>query len=190
MYKRIYTQLRHSQWPVFRSSITQVSGSINAFASAQKSSLTVRPHADISITLSMPTGLYTPTITSTDTQTGDIRMKMSVKTVLNSSMDFRPTIVLNDNSDSSQSSGRGTSSSVIASAFFSDSETTPNVLRVDRDERKALLTKTRRRIVEAKTNAMVRRRVHSRAVLADKYAEVFTTERTSHGMNERATTNH
>ena len=46
------------EWPLFRSSITP--------SSASKPTLTFRPHADISIALSTPTGLYTPTIQSVD----------------------------------------------------------------------------------------------------------------------------
>ncbi|KIY62624.1 CoA-dependent acyltransferase, partial [Cylindrobasidium torrendii FP15055 ss-10] len=49
------------EWPLFRSSIT-ASGS-------DKASMTVRPHADINIALSTPTGLYTPTLQAVDTQT-------------------------------------------------------------------------------------------------------------------------
>ncbi|KAF9475358.1 CoA-dependent acyltransferase [Pholiota conissans] len=43
------------EWPIFRSSITYSPDS-------PKPSLTIRPSADISIALSTPTGLYTPTI--------------------------------------------------------------------------------------------------------------------------------
>lgn len=49
------------EWPVFRSSITPVSDE-------SKPTLTVRPNADISIALSTPTGLYTPTLQSVNTQ--------------------------------------------------------------------------------------------------------------------------
>ena len=50
------------EWPLFRSSITPQSD-----ASGAKPTLTVRPHADISIALSTPTGLYTPTLQKVDT---------------------------------------------------------------------------------------------------------------------------
>ncbi|KAJ8586585.1 CoA-dependent acyltransferase [Rhizopogon salebrosus TDB-379] len=49
-------------WPVLRSSITP--GSTNG---GGKPSLTIRPHADIAIALSTPTGLYTPVIPCADT---------------------------------------------------------------------------------------------------------------------------
>jgi 2-oxoisovalerate dehydrogenase E2 component (dihydrolipoyl transacylase) len=49
------------EWPLFRSSITPLS--VDA---AAKPTLTVRPHADISIALSTPTGLYTPTLQRVD----------------------------------------------------------------------------------------------------------------------------
>lgn len=52
------------EWPLFRSSITP---SWNA-ASGEKPTLTLRPHADINIALSTPTGLYTPTLQRVDTQ--------------------------------------------------------------------------------------------------------------------------
>jgi len=45
------------EWPLLRSSITP-----SAPGSTSKPTLTIRPHADISIALSTPTGLYTPTI--------------------------------------------------------------------------------------------------------------------------------
>ncbi|KII86261.1 hypothetical protein PLICRDRAFT_55995 [Plicaturopsis crispa FD-325 SS-3] len=50
------------EWPLLRASITPAS-------SDSKPSLTVRPHADISIALSTPTGLYTPTLAAADTYT-------------------------------------------------------------------------------------------------------------------------
>ncbi|TFY64114.1 hypothetical protein EVG20_g6053 [Dentipellis fragilis] len=52
------------QWPILRSSITTPAA--NATPNA-KPTVTVRPHADISIALSTPTGLYTPTIQHVDT---------------------------------------------------------------------------------------------------------------------------
>ncbi|KAG6887144.1 hypothetical protein C0995_001027 [Termitomyces sp. Mi166 len=51
------------EWPLFRASITPATESIVS----SKPTLTVRPHADISIALSTPTGLYTPTLTQADT---------------------------------------------------------------------------------------------------------------------------
>jgi len=50
-------------WPLFRSSITPGWTS----KSDSKPTLTLRPHADISIGLSTPTGLYTPTLRAVDT---------------------------------------------------------------------------------------------------------------------------
>ena len=49
------------EWPLFRSSIPPPS------SNDTKPTLTIRSHADISIALSTPTGLYTPTIQQTDT---------------------------------------------------------------------------------------------------------------------------
>ena len=49
------------EWPLFRSSITPDSPS-------DKPTMTIRPHADISIALSTPTGLYTPTLQAVDGQ--------------------------------------------------------------------------------------------------------------------------
>ncbi|KIY45974.1 CoA-dependent acyltransferase, partial [Fistulina hepatica ATCC 64428] len=49
------------EWPLFRSSITPGSDET-------RPSLTVRPHADISVALSTPTGLYTPTLQRVDSQ--------------------------------------------------------------------------------------------------------------------------
>lgn len=51
------------EWPLFRSSITP---SWSA-ASSEKPTVTLRPHADINIALSTPTGLYTPTLQRVDT---------------------------------------------------------------------------------------------------------------------------
>ncbi|KAI0069890.1 CoA-dependent acyltransferase [Panus rudis PR-1116 ss-1] len=51
------------EWPLFRSSITPSTTS----SPGDKPTLTVRPHADISIALSTPTGLYTPTLQRVDT---------------------------------------------------------------------------------------------------------------------------
>lgn len=53
------------QWPLLRSSITPLSAT-HAADPKTKPTLTVRPHADISIALSTPTGLYTPTLRSVD----------------------------------------------------------------------------------------------------------------------------
>ncbi|KAI0668592.1 CoA-dependent acyltransferase [Trametes maxima] len=52
------------EWPLFRSSLSPDAPSADA---AAKPTLTVRPHADISIALSTPTGLYTPTLQAADT---------------------------------------------------------------------------------------------------------------------------
>lgn len=49
-----------AEWPLFRSSITP------SASEGSKATLTVRPYADISIALSTPTGLYTPTIQNVD----------------------------------------------------------------------------------------------------------------------------
>ena len=49
------------EWPLFRSSITP------ACATPDKPTLTVRPNADISVALSTPTGLYTPTLQRVNT---------------------------------------------------------------------------------------------------------------------------
>ena len=49
-----------AEWPLLRSSI-------NPFDDNGKPTLTVRPHADISIALSTPSGLYTPTLQRVDT---------------------------------------------------------------------------------------------------------------------------
>jgi 2-oxoisovalerate dehydrogenase E2 component (dihydrolipoyl transacylase) len=48
-------------WPLFRSSLTVPSTSGQPSPSA-KPTVTLRPHADIAIALSTPTGLYTPTL--------------------------------------------------------------------------------------------------------------------------------
>ncbi|KAF8055615.1 2-oxoacid dehydrogenases acyltransferase-domain-containing protein [Lyophyllum atratum] len=53
------------EWPLLRSSITPSSPSSST--PGGKPTLTIRPHADISIALSTPTGLYSPTLASTDT---------------------------------------------------------------------------------------------------------------------------
>lgn len=52
------------EWPVFRSTIT--SGTANMAESGSKPTLTLRSNADISVALSTPTGLYSPTIQSVD----------------------------------------------------------------------------------------------------------------------------
>ncbi|KAI0641075.1 2-oxoacid dehydrogenases acyltransferase-domain-containing protein [Trametes meyenii] len=51
------------EWPLFRSSLSPDTPSTDTSA---KPALTMRPHADISIALSTPTGLYTPTIQAAD----------------------------------------------------------------------------------------------------------------------------
>lgn len=51
-------------WPLFRSSIAP-----SPSAEGARPSTVIRPHADISIALSTPTGLYTPTLQAADTQT-------------------------------------------------------------------------------------------------------------------------
>lgn len=53
------------EWPLFRSSIALPSES----DAGSKPNLVIRPHADIAIALSTPTGLYTPTIQRADTLT-------------------------------------------------------------------------------------------------------------------------
>ena len=53
------------EWPLFRSSITPTSSSPSSDTS--KPTLTLRPHADINIALSTPTGLYTLTLQRVDT---------------------------------------------------------------------------------------------------------------------------
>ena len=52
------------EWPLLRSSITPTSSSLPPNT---KPTITIRPHADISIALSTPTGLYTPTLQRVDT---------------------------------------------------------------------------------------------------------------------------
>ncbi|ETW78411.1 hypothetical protein HETIRDRAFT_325266 [Heterobasidion irregulare TC 32-1] len=52
------------EWPLLRSSITPTASSIPPNT---KPTITIRPHADISIALSTPTGLYTPTLQRVDT---------------------------------------------------------------------------------------------------------------------------
>ncbi|TFY64073.1 hypothetical protein EVJ58_g2868 [Rhodofomes roseus] len=51
------------EWPLFRSSLTASPSASN------KPTLTVRPHVDISVALSTPTGLYTPTLQAIDRAT-------------------------------------------------------------------------------------------------------------------------
>ncbi|KDR70063.1 hypothetical protein GALMADRAFT_255447 [Galerina marginata CBS 339.88] len=51
-----------TEWPIFRSSITPSSSS-----DSSKPTLTIRQNADISIALSTPTGLYSPTLQSANT---------------------------------------------------------------------------------------------------------------------------
>ncbi|KAG9050976.1 hypothetical protein FS837_000639 [Tulasnella sp. UAMH 9824] len=51
------------EWPLFRASIAPRSEN----DTAAKPNLVIRPHADIAIALSTPTGLYTPTIQRADT---------------------------------------------------------------------------------------------------------------------------
>lgn len=52
------------EWPLFRSSLTTYETT-----ASEKPTLTVRPQADISIGLSTPTGLYTPTLQAVDKAT-------------------------------------------------------------------------------------------------------------------------
>ncbi|KAF8234838.1 CoA-dependent acyltransferase [Tricholoma matsutake] len=52
------------EWPLLRSSITPFPADAPP---SSKPTLTIRPHADISIALSTPTGLYTPTLQHVDT---------------------------------------------------------------------------------------------------------------------------
>lgn len=52
------------EWPLFRSSLTT-----HNIPASEKPTLTVRPQADISIGLSTPTGLYTPTLQAVDKAT-------------------------------------------------------------------------------------------------------------------------
>ncbi|KAL1952383.1 hypothetical protein VTO73DRAFT_1532 [Trametes versicolor] len=52
-------------WPLFRASISSPWPSA---AEGARPSMVIRPHADISIALSTPTGLYTPTLQAADTQ--------------------------------------------------------------------------------------------------------------------------
>ncbi|EMD41484.1 hypothetical protein CERSUDRAFT_110051 [Gelatoporia subvermispora B] len=52
------------EWPLFRSSITPGS---DQPSESSKPTMTLRPHADINIAMSTPTGLYTPTIQAADT---------------------------------------------------------------------------------------------------------------------------
>ncbi|VDB85092.1 unnamed protein product [Peniophora sp. CBMAI 1063] len=52
--------LAMSEWPLFRSSLTS--------GWEGKPTMTLRPHADIAIALSTPTGLYTPVLQRVDTQ--------------------------------------------------------------------------------------------------------------------------
>lgn len=49
------------EWPLFRSSLTPISSK----DTNTKPTLTIRPAADLTLALSTPTGLYTPTISST-----------------------------------------------------------------------------------------------------------------------------
>ena len=53
------------EWPLFRASLTPTSTAPGA-GDGTKPSLTVRPHTDISLALSTPTGLYTPTLPRVD----------------------------------------------------------------------------------------------------------------------------
>lgn len=55
------------EWPLFRASITPFSKSSVSEPDTGKPTLTIRPHADISIALSTPTGLYTPTLQRVNT---------------------------------------------------------------------------------------------------------------------------
>ncbi|KAI8983293.1 CoA-dependent acyltransferase [Trametes punicea] len=57
------------EWPIFRSSIASSPSPGDASAGNARPTMTIRPHSDISIALSTPTGLYTPTIQAVETQT-------------------------------------------------------------------------------------------------------------------------
>ncbi|KAF9463106.1 2-oxoacid dehydrogenases acyltransferase-domain-containing protein [Collybia nuda] len=54
------------EWPLLRASITP-STPASTSSPSPKPTLTIRPHADISIALSTPTGLYTPTLQHANT---------------------------------------------------------------------------------------------------------------------------
>lgn len=56
-----------AEWPLFRSSITPQTSPTSA-SPPPKPTLTIRPGADISIALSTPTGLYTPTLRNVSAQ--------------------------------------------------------------------------------------------------------------------------
>ncbi|KAI0761153.1 CoA-dependent acyltransferase [Trametes elegans] len=56
------------EWPLFRASITSTPDATTPGSSGARPTLAVRPHADISLALSTPTGLYTPTLQAADTQ--------------------------------------------------------------------------------------------------------------------------
>jgi 2-oxoisovalerate dehydrogenase E2 component (dihydrolipoyl transacylase) len=56
-----------AEWPLFRSSITP-QPSPSPLPPSPKPTLSIRPGADISIALSTPTGLYTPTIRNVSAQ--------------------------------------------------------------------------------------------------------------------------
>lgn len=49
------------EWPIFRASLPP-----SSHGASGKPTLTLRPHTDISLALSTPTGLYTPTLTHVD----------------------------------------------------------------------------------------------------------------------------
>jgi 2-oxoisovalerate dehydrogenase E2 component (dihydrolipoyl transacylase) len=64
--------LAMSEWPLFRSSISQSFSSTDSNTTSPSTkpsppTLTIRPTTDISIALSTPTGLYTPTLPSVST---------------------------------------------------------------------------------------------------------------------------
>ncbi|KAJ3485714.1 hypothetical protein NLI96_g4762 [Meripilus lineatus] len=54
------------EWPLFRSSITPTTSTQQS--PSDKPTLTIRPQTDISVALSTPTGLYTPTLQRVNTQ--------------------------------------------------------------------------------------------------------------------------
>ncbi|KAF8654627.1 hypothetical protein AX16_003508 [Volvariella volvacea WC 439] len=56
------------EWPLFRSSITPTPTPPSPDAQPPKPTLTIRPNTDISIALQTPSGLYTPTLQSVNTQ--------------------------------------------------------------------------------------------------------------------------
>ncbi|KAF5335419.1 hypothetical protein D9758_016908 [Tetrapyrgos nigripes] len=54
------------EWPIFRSTITDSSSPSSSPSTSTKPSLSIRPHADIALALSTPTGLYSPVLKSVE----------------------------------------------------------------------------------------------------------------------------